>query len=254
MNTEHFAYAFRCAGMADIGKRRSSNQDRVILAPELGFFGVSDGMGGLAYGEIAAEYVAEAMPIMVKAAADELKSSPDADAASAKLKAAVSTVSDCLYENQNSDGHIRCGATLASVWLIGDQAVFSWLGDSRGYVLPRYKKNLRQITKDMNVAALLVENGDLTKEEAKDHPTSSQLTAFVGMPAPAETATAVTELSRGDRILLCSDGLYGMVSERDIVRIMRSSRSPETVCRRLVDAANAAGGRDNISAVYILIK
>ena len=106
----------------------------------------------------------------------------------------------------------------------------------------------------MNVAALLVENGELTKEEAKNHPASAQLTAFVGTPPPAETGAAVTELFRGDRILLCSDGLHGLVSERDIVRILRSSHSPETVCRRLVDAANAAGGTDNISVVYIVIK
>ena len=254
MNVERFAYEFNWAGKTDIGKVRSSNQDKVILVPELGYFGVADGMGGLDDGEICAEYITQAMPIMVKNTSDALEAIPNAEAASEKLKAAVSTVSDILYNNQNADGYIHCGATLVSVWLIGGSAVFSWLGDSRGYVLPKYKRTLRQITEDMNVAALLKANGMLSKEEAENHPGSSQLTAFVGMPAPAETATAITGLSCGDRILLCSDGLYSMLNEKEIICILRSSRSPNTVCQRLIEAANAAGGRDNIAAVFIAIK
>ena len=106
----------------------------------------------------------------------------------------------------------------------------------------------------MNLAGIMVEAGELTKEEARQSPLSSRLTAFVGMTAPATPEIYVTEVRPGDRILLCSDGLYGMVPEKNIARILRSSRSPERVCRRLVDKANENGGRDNISAVYIKIE
>ena len=79
------------------------------------------------------------------------------------------------------------------------------------------------------------------------------LTAFVGMEPPASPETVILDVKPGDRLLLCSDGLYGMVNPQDLRRLMRSSRSPERVCRRLIDRANENGGRDNISAVYLKI-
>jgi protein phosphatase len=94
----------------------------------------------------------------------------------------------------------------------------------------------------------------MTKEEALGKPESSRLTAFVGMTAPASPAVYVTKIRPGDRILLCSDGLYSMVSEREIVRIMRSSRSPTRICQRLINKANDNGGRDNISVAYVKIR
>ena len=93
----------------------------------------------------------------------------------------------------------------------------------------------------------------MTKEQAKNDYRSSRLTAFVGMPEPATPETYIVDVKPGDRILLCSDGLYGMVDERKMARIMRSSGNPETVCGKLIDEANKNGGRDNISAAYIYI-
>ena len=247
MSAAPFAYSLRYAGITDQGLKRSSNQDELILAPELGLFGVSDGMGGVAFGDIAAKYVSQALPLMVGN-----MESAEGEALAEGLRRTVNTVSDALYNNQNTHG-TRCGATVAAVQLSGEEAYFLWLGDSRGYLLPKYKKTLRPMTKDMNLAGLLVELGEITWSEAKTSPLSSQLTAFVGMTSPAEAAVNAVKVRPGDRLLLCSDGLYSMLEDREIVRLLRSSRNPETVCRRLVDAANAAGGRDNISAVYIRI-
>ena len=137
--------------------------------------------------------------------------------------------------------------------LFRSKAIFVNLGDSRGYLLSRYKKQPIQITEDQNIAGILVRQGELTREAAKNHPASSRLTAFVGMKPPAEPEAFTVEVSPGDRILLCSDGLYGMMEERELARLMRASRSPELVCRRLIDRANENGGRDNISAAYIRI-
>lgn len=247
MSAAPFAYSLRYAGITDQGLKRSSNQDELILAPELGLFGVSDGMGGVAFGDIAAKYVSQALPLMVGN-----MESAEGEALAEGLRRTVNTVSDALYNNQNTHG-TRCGATAAAVQLSGEQAYFLWLGDSRGYLLPKYKKTLRPMTKDMNLAGLLVELGEITAEEAKTSPLSSRLTAFVGMTSPAEAAVNAVKVRPGDRLLLCSDGLYSMLEDREIARLLRSSRSPEKVCRRLVEAANAAGGRDNISAVYIRI-
>ena len=106
----------------------------------------------------------------------------------------------------------------------------------------------------MNVAALLIKNGEMTKEQAAKSNASSTLTCFVGMQAPALPDSFIVDVKPGDRILLCSDGLYGMVPEREIAMLMRSGKSPKRVCERLIASANQHGGRDNMSAVYIYIR
>lgn len=253
MRSSQFQYDYAAAGMADIGKTRSSNQDEIVLLPEQGFFAVSDGMGGLSNGAEAAKYVHNALPLLIEAGAEDYGQSPESDFAEYLLLSTAQMLSDRLFEKVNSPKQIRFGATLAGVWLLENKAYFVCLGDSRGYLLPKYKKSIVQITQDMNVAGILVQNGELTKEEARTHPASSRLTAYVGMPAPATPEVFVEEVRPGDRILLCSDGLYGLVEEKELARLMRSSRSPERICRRLIDRANENGGTDNISAVYIRI-
>lgn len=253
MRSPMFELEYAAAGLVDIGKKRSSNQDEIILLPEQGFFAVSDGMGGLANGAEASKYVQDALPILIAVALEDYQKSPESDFAEYLLRSAAEMLSDQLFEKVNTAEWIRFGATLAGVWMLGNKAYFVCLGDSRGYLLPKYKKTLVQITEDMNIAGLLVRNGELSKEEARNHPGSSRLTAFVGMPAPATPEVYITEVKPGDRILLCSDGLYGLVEERELAKLMRSSRSTNRVCRRLIDRANENGGTDNISVVYIKV-
>lgn len=255
MKNDVFAYSFRAAGLADIGRQRRSNQDEVILAPELGFFGVSDGMGGLSNGAAASAYVKKSVPLVLERSMQTRASQAvSPEEAGKMLREVVQSCSDHLFSRANTERFFSYGATLAGVLLQEDSAVFVCLGDSRGYVLRKYRKLPEQITEDMNLAGELIRAGEITKEEALGSPESSRLTAFVGMPAPASPAVYTVKLRPGDRILLCSDGLYGMVPERTIARILRSSRSPERVCQRLIDKANENGGRDNISAVYIMIR
>ncbi len=252
MKTAYFDYEFSAAGLRDIGLRRPSNQDEVILLPETGFFGVSDGMGGLSGGGIASIFVKESMPEMLESCSKDWLSLPrSARQAGEQLQDCIGILSDLLHEQGNTGGPYRYGATIAGVLLYGTQAVFVWLGDSRGYVLRKNRMELEQVTEDMNVAGRMVRAGELTKEEALRAPESSRLTAFVGMQPPAASAIAVTPVGPGDRILLCSDGLYGMVPEAEIARILRVGADPERVCRALIDKANENGGEDNISAVYL---
>ncbi len=245
-----FNFGYGYAGQKDIGRRRETNQDEVIISPDMGLFAVSDGMGGLTGGERASAYVRDSIPAMMRFAQQEAKTPEEAGSAFAE---ALRMVSDGLFNTANTAANIGYGATFCGLWLFQDKAVFANLGDSRGYLLPRYKRKLRQVTEDHNIAAILVRNGEISKDDAKNHPSSSRLTRFVGMNAPALPEYFVCGISPGDRILLCSDGLYGTVEDRDIARIMRSSKKPETVCSRLIDKANENGGRDNISVVYIRI-
>lgn len=249
-----FDYLFCAAGEKDIGRERESNQDEVIVCPQIGFFAVTDGMGGLSGGAAASAFIGKSMPELMRIGAEEFAEHHNIERAAAAFQQTVQMMSDRLYEAGNTDQNFSYGATFTGVWLLGSRAVFVNLGDSRGYLLPRYRKQLDQITMDQNLAGILVQQGEITREEAKLHPASSRLTAFVGMEPPAEPEVFSVEVHPGDRILLCSDGLYGLVEEREMVRILRCSRSPRRVCERLIGQANDNGGNDNISAVYIRIK
>ena len=248
-----FGYSFKYAAKTDIGLQRSSNQDEIICCPEYGFFAVSDGMGGMRCGGETSAMIAKALPGLIGQAYEALTDDPRPERAAKLLDGQVRLLSDSIYKRTNRGGKADFGATLCGVWLVKDRAVFVNLGDSRGYWLGYYKKRIRQVTKDHNIAALLVESGELSREEARFHPSSSSLTRFVGMANPALPETFMEKLKPGDRILLCSDGLYGMTEEERLPIILRSSRSPERVVKRLVDYANGCVGRDNISAVYIKV-
>ena len=254
MRTDAFTYEFRFAALTDIGRTRSDNQDEVVLAPELGFFGVSDGMGGLPLGREASECVRRAFPVLLGRNFQEL---PDGtrtpEEVAEAVREGVQLLSDRLYAQGNSDGRFRFGATIVGAELFADRAIFVCLGDSRGYILRKYKRKPEQVTEDMNVAGLMVRAGQMTKEEALESRESSRLTAFVGMTAPAVPEVFIEKVQPGDKILLCSDGLYGMVPEKEMARILRSGKNPELICRKLIDLANENGGRDNISAVVLQI-
>lgn len=248
--TSAFTYSFSFAGQKDIGRSRNTNQDEIILCPDIGVFAVSDGMGGLQHGAKAAAYVREAFPAMIPFA---LKDAETPEEAGTAFTETVRIVSDGLFNTANTEAHIGFGATFCGVWLFQNKAIFANLGDSRGYLLPKYKKTITQVTEDHNIATLLVKNGELSKDGAAGHPASSRLTRFVGMNAPALPDYFICDIEPGDRILLCSDGLYSMARDNELTRILRSSESPRIVCRRLIREANENGGNDNISAVYIKI-
>ena len=248
-----FDYPFSVGSLVDIGKKRTSNQDAVILCPEAGFYAVSDGMGGLLYGGETSKMIQEGLPVFMPLALSTLFRNATPEHASQLLTNLVRNISDSIYDSGNTPSKANFGATLSGVWLINRHAVFVNLGDSRGYILPRYKRKIKQVTEDHNIAALLVRQGEIAKEEARFHPSSSVLTRFVGMNPPATPDVFIREVATGDKILLCSDGLHGMVDDPMLTSILRSSKNPMHVCERLITQANANGGRDNISAIYINI-
>ena len=248
-----FDYSFQAEGLVDIGIKRTSNQDEVIIIPEFGFFAVSDGMGGLVNGKETAAMIAQMMPEMIENASAELKSDVTPEYAAQILCELVCMISDNIFDTANKGGQYHFGATLSGVWLVGTHAVFVNLGDSRGYYLKKRKRAIRQITKDHSNAAIMVEQGELTALQAKRHPASSQLNRFVGMSRPALPETFIEKILPGDCLLLCSDGLHGMVEEHELRKIMIDAKSGLMVCQRMVDKANQNGGDDNISVVYIKI-
>jgi len=252
-HTSFFDYEFSVGSLVDIGKERKSNQDEVVICPEAGFYAVSDGMGGLSNGGDTSQLIKKVIPDIMEAASRELSKDPSPEFAGELLKKRIGIISDTIYDTGNRLGRFNYGATLSGVWLTGRYALFVNIGDSRGYLLPRDGEKVETITEDHNVAALLVKRGEITKDEALFHPSSSRLTRFVGMKKPAIPDVFVREVRPNDRILLCSDGLYGMVNDSIFPSIMRSAINPDHVCEQLVEQANNNGGRDNISVICIEI-
>ncbi|HRX57707.1 MAG TPA: protein phosphatase 2C domain-containing protein [Eubacteriales bacterium] len=249
-----FDYDFRFAGLKDVGRTRTSNQDEVILCPERGFFAVSDGMGGLKDGGKTSAMIRDVFPDLFEHVAEETGTDASLESAAELLKNSVAVLSDSIYESGNEGHTIEFGATFCGVWLLQKCALFVNLGDSRGYILRASDGVLTQVTRDHNLAALLVESGDLSKEEAKHHHASSRITRFMGMPSPATPETFLETVAPGDTLLFCSDGLHGMLEDEQIRDVLLKGMPPEPTCRQLIDAANEAGGRDNISAVCVRIR
>ncbi|MDR0709895.1 MAG: protein phosphatase 2C domain-containing protein [Spirochaetaceae bacterium] len=253
MKDGFFKFSFSAAGGLDIGKRRSSNQDKVICCPDSFFFGVSDGMGGMPKGGETSECIAKDLPDIAAKLTGSYRGKPvDLKNLGEDFKNEITSYSDKLFRDYNAGGDPLGGATFCGVLLADSSAVFVNLGDSRAYILKQGDQLPRQITEDHNLAAEYVRRGVLTKEQAKNHHSSSQLVRFMSMEPPAEPDCFVEELNPGDTILLCSDGLYGMIDDNEIGRLLGSDKNPDRVCNSLIAAANKAGGRDNISVVLVV--
>jgi protein phosphatase len=254
MKDGFFRLSFSAASGLDIGRRRDSNQDKVICCPGSFFFAVSDGMGGMPRGGETAERIAQDLPgIAAKFGENYSGGTVNAKALGETFKSEISAYSDRLFRDYNTDDDYQGGATFCGVLLADSSAVFINLGDSRAYILKQGDPVPRQITEDHNLAAKYVRLGVFTKEQAKNHQSSSRLVRFMSMEPPAEPDCFVEELSPGDMILLCSDGLHGMLGDDEIGTLLGSSEDPGTVCNNLIAAANEAGGRDNISVVLVVL-
>ena len=254
--TNLFHYQFSHCGKTDIGLNRQENQDAVILCPETGFFAVSDGMGGLADGGRTSLMIAQELPKIIAAIAEDMSkhAGPPHETAAMLLNQRVRELSDTIFVTSNRGTRGGFGATISGVWLVDDKAVFVNIGDSRGYILAKGEKSLKQVTVDHNVAQEMVGWGQLAKEEARLHPASSMLTRYAGMAAPAEADVFTESIQSGDRILICSDGLHSMAGDDEIALLLAGKGSAEELCGALIALANANGGRDNIAVICIEIE
>jgi serine/threonine protein phosphatase PrpC len=253
IRAELFDHIFLAAAGVDIGVTRATNQDEAVCCPEYGFFAVSDGMGGFVGGGATSRMIAAELPGQIRASYGALRREPTAERAAEILSGQVRLLSDRIYGSMNSRGRFVYGATFCGVWLVGRRAAFVNLGDSRGYILRASEKGVRQVTNDHNVAAALVEVGVLGREEAVRHRASGALTRFVGMESPAYPETFVEGIGEGDVILLCSDGLHGMIGEDLMYECLSGETSPEGAVGRLIAEANRAGGLDNVSVAYVRV-
>lgn len=233
----------------DKGKKREYNDDAAVALPAYGFFAVSDGMGGLALGgKTALEtvlFLKKTIPLIVKETTEADKEKQPSMCAELFLEA-LAEFNEKVYHAGNEYDMPVYGATLVCAWFINSKIVFVNIGDSRAYL--KRENRLVQKSKDHNVAAMMVEKGYLSKESAEHSPLSSKLMQYIGVnPQEYNPELVICDARKDDVVLLCSDGLYGMLEDKKILQCITDDL--ETSCKVLVNAANKAGGKDNISVI-----
>jgi PPM family protein phosphatase len=241
-------YAIESAALSDIGCKRPTNQDRCTADNEQGLFVVADGVGSSSDGALAAQLVIELLPSYVaRYLPPHERDDPDAPE---RLGRAVGELSDDMNGKGQTDDRIAgATSTVVAVALAGSRALVAHLGDSRVYLY--HDRTLRQVTRDHSLVQALVDAHEVQPEDAHRHPTRNVVTRFVAMRPPALADAVSVDLAIGDRMLLCSDGLHGVVDDNSIATILAAQRDPADACTALIAAARKAGGPDNVTAVVI---
>jgi len=257
----------RLSARTDVGVVRDHNEDDFSIAqsvlpfepwdyqpegfdnPENGLLLlVADGMGGANAGEVASSIVVNVM----KDALTDLKTIPKSDKDKESfLKDTIHKAKKVIVKEAKGNAEYKgMGTTVVLAWVIGNKCHLVWAGDSRAYRLTA-DKNLEIISKDHSLVWELMEKGMLTEEEAETHPDSNIITQSLSdSGAKLKPDSRTVELADGDKILLCSDGLNGMVSKPGIASILCQNQGDEA-CGKLVDEANRYGGTDNITVVLL---
>jgi PPM family protein phosphatase len=230
----------------DVGRARSGNEDSYFCGRTV--FAVADGLGGHQGGEVASAAAVEPL-----AALDGREFADPAEAAEA-LTAAIREANAAILDRAAGDpGLWGMGTTVTAAALAGERHLqLAHVGDSRAYLLR--DGSLEQLTTDHTVVAELVRRGRLTPAQAAIHPERSILTRAVGLDprVPVDTPDPL-ELQDGDQVLLCSDGLTEPVDDDQIAQLLSAEPDGNTACQALIDAANAAGGPDNITVVLLRV-
>ena len=237
-------------GDTDVGRVRSANQDSVVVragndAP-LGeaLIAVADGMGGHAAGEVASQM---SLDLLITSLASA--SAPDERALRDAFSRANAGVFSAASQNPEYRG---MGTTLVAGLLTGDELIIGNVGDSRMYL---YRDGeLARVTQDHSWVGEMVAAGALTEEQAANHPRRNILTRALGVASSVEADLGRVALKRGDRLILCSDGLHGMVDDKTIAGVVGGkSLDLKKAARELIDLANKAGGTDNITVALARI-
>lgn len=236
------------AGLSDTGRQRTSNQDRWGVNAEQGLFIVADGVASSSHGDRAADMVVNLLPQYLQRHLDSV--GLDDPTAPERLAAAIAEISNNLRTSGDSDPELAgASTTVVAVVVAGLRALVGHLGDSRGY-LYRHQQ-LHRLTRDHSLVQALVDAGEVEPQNAREHPSRSVITRHVGMPPPAHPDVNPVDLQPGDRVMLCSDGLHGVVDDASLAQILGSQPSPHDACAALVAAANNGGGPDNITTIVI---
>ncbi len=250
------------AALTDVGQQRDHNEDNFLVDKKLSLFIVCDGMGGHAAGEVASAIAVRTMHDEIKREADLLQDYVAGKSGAEKvskrditnmLEFAINRASAKVHAEAERDPTKRgMGTTVVLLLILGNQAFIAYVGDSRAYFIR--DGVLQQLTEDHTVYNELIRRKKLPRERIEEVAPKNAITRAVGVYEHAEADTLVLDVLAGDRFLLCSDGLSGYF-ESDLDGLGRLLMHPneEAGARALIDAANTAGGKDNITTVIVTV-
>jgi Serine/threonine protein phosphatase len=220
----------------DTGQVREGNEDSYLVDRRLELFAIADGMGGHRAGEVASATALEGL----QAAVDS----------GISVAGAVGRANTAVWDKASGDTSLAgMGTTLTAAWSDGTTMTVAHVGDSRAYLLRA--DALQRVTVDHSLVEELIRDGKLTEEQAAVHPQRSIITRALGVDSSVDVDVYSLVLQPNDRVMLCSDGLTSMVRANGIAEILRRESDPTAAANALVDAANEAGGDDNITVVVL---
>jgi serine/threonine protein phosphatase PrpC len=242
-----------------VGMQRDHNEDALFSLTttlannsgqlNFGLYIVADGMGGHQHGEVASEIATRAMSeYVIRHLYTPLLSvnpQPPSESLQEILANGVQSAHEEILKTVSGGG-----TTLTCVLILGKQMIIAHVGDSRIYTIDVHG-NMRSLTRDHSLVKRLEELGQLTPEEAAIHPQRNVLYRALGQGEPFEPEVITTPLPHPGYLLICSDGLWGVVPEKELGKIIISTDTPHLACQEMIDAANAAGGPDNITAILV---
>jgi protein phosphatase len=241
-----------------VGRQRDHNEDSLFAMTSVmsdgemelpfGIFIVSDGMGGHQHGEVASSVATRVMAEHLVREVYSRVISPSI----ANIESLHEIMEEGVRKAQQAvlSKAPGGGTTLTVALVLGERITLAHIGDSRAYLI-RPDEKLEAITKDHSLVGRLIELGQITEEEAAIHPQRNVLYRALGQAEPFEPDLDMQVFPIPGILMLCSDGLWGVVAESDICRIVENSSSLPEACKNLVDAANEAGGPDNISVILV---
>ena len=245
-------------GLTDVGRRRKLNEDSYVVDGETGLFAVCDGMGGHNAGEVASRLAIEALTAFVQKSAGEEKDitwpyglEAHLSFEANRLKTAVKLANKKVFKSaDNREDYTGMGTTLVAAIVSGKMVTIGSAGDSRAYLFR--SGELKQLTRDDSWVSAAWAEGILSHDEIDRHPLRNVITKAVGAKEEIELDTVEHHLQKGDVILLCSDGLHSMINDEAILKTITPfpATLPEAA-QKLIDAANEAGGKDNVSVVLL---
>lgn len=243
------------AGRTEVGCVRKHNEDNFLMEPDLGLFVVADGLGGHAAGEVASQIVVEKVGQFITHTVERDRTWPveydtglpyDGNRLKAALLLADQSILNDIRTNPERES---MGSTVVACLVNLDTITLVHVGDSRAYLLN--PDGIQQVTKDHSWVAEQVANGILTPDEARRHPFRNVITQALGNGGDLDISVREIKVKELDRILLCSDGLSGMVQDEEIWEIVQNAPDMEEAAGRLIAKAMGNGGEDNITVVIV---
>lgn len=240
----------KAKGLTHIGKVRKNNEDCIFVPSQKNsvqnLYIVADGMGGYNAGEVASRVAVESFVKYIRKEQQENEVSDILDL----LKRATLIANRAVYNKSVRDKKCsEMGTTLVATAIYNNKIYIAYAGDSRAYLFKKGK--LIPLTMDHSLVMELISKGEITEDEAWCHPKRNVITRAIGIAPNVEVDCSVEEILDGDLVMLCTDGLSGMLTDKEMEHILRKSDNLEDRLNRLVDSANEKGGKDNISVILI---